>query len=56
MELLYEQKIYADEFIVERIRQAIADALSRYKPMRQERDVAMAHHHCYERTLIAKCG
>ena len=42
MELLYEPKIQADEFIVERMRQTIADALSQYKPMREERDVAMA--------------
>lgn len=28
----------------------------RYKPMRQDFDVAMARHHCYEQTLIAKYG
>ena len=56
MELLYELESQADEFIVERMRQTIADALLRYKPMRQERDVAMALHHSYERTLIAKYG
>ena len=56
MELLYELEIQADEFIVEPMRQTIADALSRYKPMREECDVALARHHSYERTLIAKYG
>ena len=32
------------------------DAPSCRKPMRQERDVAMARRHGYERSLIAKCG
>ena len=56
MELLYELESQADEFIVERIRRTIADALSQYKPMCEECDVAMARHHSYERTLIAKYG
>ncbi len=56
MELLYELETQADELIVERIRQTIADALSGYKPMCEECDVAMASHHSYERTLIATCG
>ena len=56
MELLYELESQADEFIVERMRRTIADALSGYKPMRQECDVAMPRHHCYERTLIAMFG
>ena len=56
MEILYELETQADELIVERMHRTIADALSSYKPMRQERDVAMARHHCYERTLIATCG
>ncbi len=43
MELLYELESQADEIIVERMRQTIADALSQYKPMREEYDVAMAH-------------
>ena len=34
MELLYELESQADEFIVERMRQTIADAPSGYKPMR----------------------
>ena len=38
------------------MRQTIADALSGYKPMREERYVAMASHHIYERTLITKYG
>ena len=46
----------ADEFIVERIRRTIAGARSQYKRMREERYVAMARRHCYERTLIAKHG
>lgn len=33
MELLYELESQADEFIVERMRRPIADALSNYKPM-----------------------
>ena len=56
MELLYELESQADEIIVERIRQTIADALSQYKPMCEECDVAMARHHSYERTLITKYG
>ena len=36
MELLYELEIQADEFIVERMRQTIAGALSQYKPMCEE--------------------
>ena len=56
VELLYELESQADEFIVERMRRAITDALSRYKPMRQECDVPMARNHCYERTLITKYG
>ena len=36
------------------MRQTIADALSGYKPMREERDVAMARPRSYERTLIAR--
>ena len=51
MEILYEQESQANEFIVERMRRTIADALSQYKPMREECDVAMARHHSYERTL-----
>ena len=46
MELIYELKAQADEFIVERMRQTITDALSGYKPMREDCDVAMARHHC----------
>ena len=42
MELLYELESQADEFIVERMRRAIADALSGYNPMC---DVAMGRHH-----------
>ena len=38
------------------MRQTIADALLRYKPMCEECDVAMARHHSYERTLITKYG
>ena len=38
------------------MRQTIAGALLRYKPMREERYVVMARHHCYERTLIPKYG
>ena len=38
------------------MRRTIADALSGYKPMRQERHAAMARHHGYERTLVAKYG
>ena len=56
MELLYELESQADEFIVDRMRRTIADALSGYKPMCEECDVAMARHHCYERTLITKYG
>ena len=56
MELLYELETQADELIVERMCQTIADALSSYKPMRQECDLAMARNHCYERTLITKYG
>lgn len=37
MELLYELRIQSDEFIVKRMRQTIADRLSRHKPMRQDR-------------------
>ena len=47
MGLLYELESQADEIIVERMRQTIADALSGYKPMREERDVAMARYHIY---------
>lgn len=56
MELLYELESQADEFIVERMRRTIADALSSYNPMCEECDVAMARHYCYERTLITKYG
>lgn len=57
MELLYELETQADDLIVERMRRTIADALSSYKPMRQEcAVVAMARHHSYERTLITKYG
>ena len=56
MELLYELESQADEFVVERLRRTIADALSQYKPMCEECDVAMARHHSYERTLITKYG
>ena len=56
MKLLYELESQADEFIVERLRRTIADALSGYKPMCEECDVAMARHHSYERTLITKYG
>ena len=56
MEFLCELESQADEFIVERMRRTIVDALSRYKPMRQECDVSMARHHCYERTVITKYG
>ena len=56
MELLYELESQADEIIVERMRRTIADALSQYKPMREECDVTMARHHSYERTLITKYG
>ena len=56
MELLYELESQADEIIVERVRRTIADALSQYKPMREECDVTMARHHSYERTLITKYG
>lgn len=56
MELLYELESQADEFIVERMRRTITDALSIYKPMRQECDPAMPRHHRYERTLITKYG
>ena len=56
MELLYELESQSDEFIVDRMRWTIVDALSLYNPMRQERYVAMARHHSYERTLITKYG
>ena len=56
MELLCEPESQADEFSAERMRRTIADALSSYKPMRQERYAAMARQHCYERTLIIKHG
>ena len=56
MELLYELERLADELTVERMRQTIADALSGYKPICEECDVAMASHHSYERTLITKHG
>ena len=56
MELLYELESQADELIVELMRRTIADALSQYKPMCEECDVAMARHHSYERTLITKYG
>ena len=56
MELLYELESQADALIVERMRRTIADVLSRYKPMCEECAVAMARHHCYERTLITKYG
>ena len=56
MELLYELKTQADALIVERMRRTIADALSSHKPLREERYLAMARRHCYERTLIAKRG
>ena len=52
MELLYELESQADELIVERMRQTIADALSRYKSMSEKCDVAMERHHSYKRTLI----
>ena len=45
MELLYELESQADEFSVERMRRAIADALSSYKPMREERYAAMTRHY-----------
>ena len=48
MKLLYELESQAGKFIVERMRQTIADALSGCKPMRQERYAAMARHRCYE--------
>ena len=38
------------------MRRTIANALSQYKPMREECDVAMVRHHSYERTLITKYG
>ena len=38
------------------MRQTIADALSGYKPMCEECDVAMTRPHSYERTLITKYG
>ena len=56
MELLYELEAQADDLIVERMRRTIADALSRYNPIRQDCDVAMARAHSYERTLITKYG
>ena len=56
MELLYELETQADEIIIERMRQTIADALALYNPVREERYVAMARHHSYERTLITTCG
>ena len=49
MELLYEPESQADELIVERMRRTITDALARYKPMREECDVAMARRHSYDR-------
>ena len=48
MKFLYELETQADEFIIERMLRTIPDALPRYKPMRQERYVAMARHYCYE--------
>ena len=56
MELLYELESQADDLIVERMRRTIADARSGYKPMREERDVAMARHHSYERILFTRYG
>ena len=56
MKLLYELETQADELIVERLRRPIAAALPGCKPMRQERDAAMASRHSSERTLIATCG
>ena len=47
MELLDELESQAYEFIVESMRQAIADALSQYKPMREERYAAMARNRRY---------
>ena len=52
MELLYELESQSDEIIAERMRQTIEDALSQYKPMCEECDVAMARRHSYKRTLI----
>ena len=51
-EPIYDWETQADEFIVERMRQRIENALARYKPMREERDVAMAPRRRYERTTI----
>ena len=45
MELLYELESQADEFSVGRMRRTSADALSSYKPMREERYAAMRRHH-----------
>ena len=56
MELLHELESQADEFIVERMRWTIADALAQYKPICEECNVAMVRHHCYERTLITNYG
>ena len=56
MELLYELESQANELIVERMRQTIADALSGYKPIREERDVAMGRHPPNKRTIITKHG
>lgn len=38
------------------MRQHIENALARYKPMCEERDVAMTRRRCYERTPITKYG
>ena len=51
MELLYELENQADEFITERLRRTISDALLRYNPMRERVRWRDALHHCYERTL-----
>ena len=53
---LYKLESQADELIVERMRRTIADALSGYKPMCEECDVAIVRHHSYERTLITEYG
>ena len=56
MELLYELETQADEFIVDRMRWTIADALSNYNLIPKECDLVMVRHHCYERTIITKYG
>ena len=45
MELLCELESQADEVIVERMRQTIADALSRYKSMCKECDMSLGPRH-----------